>query len=380
LRLFAEGKRLSAVVRLPLVAKQQRALETCVYCPKLCRAACPVSNAEASETVTPWGKMSLAYFASRGDIPINAVHAAPAWACTSCHACRERCDHRNEPAKVLEDARADLFEAGAAPAAAVNVARRSNERWADAAKAIDEIEKDKPRGQTAVAGVLVGCGYTRRAKEIARDALSAAERLVGGPVRAIRGCCGLPELYAGDRTGLRRAAQRLAAETAGLKRLIVVDPGCARALLVEHARVGEPPERKPELFLDLVFASIDRLRPLSYLADRPVRFHDPCQLGRGLGRYDEPRAILARILGGQPPQRFQREREYAECSGGGGLLPVTRSSTSAAIADARIAEHHAAGGGLLVTACEGSLRRFRSRGEDAEDLVTLIARSLGGAG
>jgi hypothetical protein len=32
---------------------------------------------------------------------------------------------------------------------------------------------------------------------------------------------------------------------------------------------------------------------------------------------------------------------------------------------------------MLVTACAESLRRFRSRGEDAQDLVTLVARSLG---
>ena len=37
----------------------------------------PVSNAEASETVTPWGKMSMAYFAARGDVPVDAMHAAP---------------------------------------------------------------------------------------------------------------------------------------------------------------------------------------------------------------------------------------------------------------------------------------------------------------
>jgi Fe-S oxidoreductase len=70
-----------------MLEPHRAALETCVYCPKLSRAACPVSNAEHSETVTPWGKMSLAYFAARGDVPVDAVHAAPAWACTGCYAC-----------------------------------------------------------------------------------------------------------------------------------------------------------------------------------------------------------------------------------------------------------------------------------------------------
>jgi dimethylglycine catabolism B len=365
------------VLRLPIVATHKRALETCVYCPKLCRAACPVSNAEASETVTPWGKMSMAYFVGRGDVPLETEHAAPAWACTGCHACRERCDHRNEPATVLVDARADMFSRGAAPKAAVDAALRARAREEEASGALDEIEAEKSREGPPVAGVLVGCGYARKAKDETRDALDVAARLVGGPVRAIRSCCGLPSHYAGDREGFRVAAERLAAEVAQVPRLVVVDPGCARALLVEHARVGVNVPRTPELLLDLAYAAKDRLRTLPELADKPVRWHSPCQLGRGLGRYDEPRALLERMIG-KPPAAFQRDREHAECSGAGALLPVTRPRTSEAIADARLAEHAERGGGLLVTACASSLRRFRSRGEPASDLVSLLARALPG--
>jgi len=365
------------VLRLPLVATHKRALETCVYCPKLCRAACPVSNAEASETVTPWGKMSMAYFVGRGDVPVEPVHAAPAWACTGCHACRERCDHKNEPATVLVDARADLFGRGVAPPSAERAAARAREREEEAARALDEIEASDQGKSAPVASVLVGCTYARKAKDVAKDALSVAANLAGGPVRAIRGCCGLPSLYAGDREGFRVAAERLAAEVAHVPRLISVDPGCARALMVEYARVGVHLPRAPELLLDLAYAARDRLQKLPELADKPVRWHAPCQLGRGLGRYDEPRALLERLIGA-PPATFQREREHAECSGAGGLLPVTRPKTSEAIADARIAEHKERGGGLLVTACASSLRRFQSRGEPASDLITLLARALAG--
>jgi Fe-S oxidoreductase len=94
-----------------------------------------------------------------------------------------------------------------------------------------------------------------------------------------------------------------------------------------------------------------------------------------LDRYEAPREILARLTG-RAPEEFVHRREHADCSGGGGLVPVTRPATSAAIADARIAEHQALGGGLLVTHCAQSLRRFRSRGEPAEDLVSLVARAV----
>ena len=94
-----------------------------------------------------------------------------------------------------------------------------------------------------------------------------------------------------------------------------------------------------------------------------------------MGRYDEPRAILARITG-RVVGEFQRRREAGECSGGGALLPQTRPETSAAMADERLAEHRALGGGAVVTACGESLRRFRSRGHEAVDLWTLVAEAL----
>jgi hypothetical protein len=56
-------------VRLPLADSHTRELETCGYCPKLCRATCCVSNAEPNEALTPWGKMSLAWLSARGDLP-----------------------------------------------------------------------------------------------------------------------------------------------------------------------------------------------------------------------------------------------------------------------------------------------------------------------
>ena len=117
---------------------------------------------------------------------------------------------------------------------------------------------------------------------------------------------------------------------------------------------------------------------LGLLAERATSEDDRAsidQLGRGLDRYDAPREILARITG-RPPEEFIHRREHADCSGGGGLVPATRPASSAAIADGRIAEHRALGGGLLVTHCAQSLRRFRTRGEPAEDLASLVARAV----
>jgi Fe-S oxidoreductase len=107
----------------------------------------------------------------------------------------------------------------------------------------------------------------------------------------------------------------------------------------------------------------------------PVRWHDPCQLGRGLGLYDAPRQVLSRALG-RAPDEFERRREHAACSGAGGLLPVTMPHVARAIAKDRAVEHARASGGTIVTACASSSRALAREGADVIDLATVIARAL----
>jgi Fe-S oxidoreductase len=354
-------------LKLPLLAAHRAALENCVYCPKLSRATCPVSNVEASETVTPWGKMSLAYFSARGDVPIDADHAAPAWACSACYACRERCEHKNEVAQVLIDARAEYYQRGVAPAACGRVVAGFAERQ----RSLAQKALAFGAGGDARTLLVLGCSYLLHLDEVSRAIVEVTRRLLGA-ARVVARCCGLPLLHAGDRHGFLRAARALAADLEGAERVVIADPGCARAVSFDFPRLGvtAPPV---EILVDSIYARLDRLQPAVW-GEQRFRYHDPCQLGRGLGRYEEPRAIVARVSGA-PPEDLPRSRAAGECSGGGGLLPATRPETSRQMAAERLAEHRA-GGGTLVTACASSLRRFRSLGEPALDLMELVAKAL----
>lgn len=357
---------------LPPLARFVDALETCVYCPKLCRAACPVANASASETLTPWGKMSLSYFAHRGDVPLDECHARPAWACTRCDACQERCEHDNDVATVLTRAREAFYDAGVAPPAARSVPARFPEHRAMVRRQLDQL--GAPVDPAAPDVLLIGCSYVRHCPDVARQIVDVARHFVAGPLRVARGCCGLPLLLAGDRRGFERTAGELCAELAGAERILVADPGCARTLLEQYPTISLPLEGVVML-TDVVAAELDRLSPRRFQRLR-CRYLDPCQLGRGLGRYEPPRAILQHLTG-EPAEALVRSGAVGECGGGGGLLPLTYPEVSRTVADRRFEEHVAAGGGQLVTACGASLHRFRRSGYDAVDLFSLVAEALG---
>jgi Fe-S oxidoreductase len=370
---------------LPLLEPQRGKLEKCVFCPKLCRSACPVSNAEPRETITPWGKMSVSWMAAHGDVPVDATHAAPAWACTSCHACREVCDHKNPVADVLLDTRDALARAGTAPPAA----RRVLERFARhdgatraAARALAADAGSERVREDARDALLVGCGYLRGAPREAREAVDAATKLAGAPVALVPGCCGLPLRLAGDRQGFAAHAATLARSVEGRDRVTVVDAGCAMALKRAYPEVGVAITPPVELLVERAARSLARMNHVFPEAG-PVRWHDPCQLGRGLGVYDAPRAVLGRALGRAPDELSAHERrEHGLCSGAGGLLPSTMPEVAGDIAAARLVAHARAGGGRIVTACASSLRAMRrassrqSCGVAVDDLVSWIARAL----
>ena len=364
------------LTRLPQLEPRKSTLERCVFCPKLCRTACPVSNAEERETLTPWGKMSMAYFVANESVSLSPSFADPAWACTGCFGCREHCDHKNDVTGTLLDTRSALVENGVAPAGAKRVLEQFSDKSAVLGKSARDLSVLPEVDERAPTAVLLGCAYARSAPSEARDAVRATAALVGGKVALVDVCCGAPLLHAGDKKRFLAQGAKLAKAIEGRERLVVIDAGCASTIRVHHANNGVGMIVPVEHFAERAARELGRMKQVPGLGDGPVRYHDPCQLGRGLGVYDQPRALLSLALG-RAPDEFERRREDARCSGAGGLLPVTMPEVSRTIAKQRVAEHDAQGGGTVVTACASSLQTFKKQGANAIDLVTVVARALG---
>ena len=356
---------MSGAPRLPLLQTAQKALETCGYCPKLCRSTCPVSQVEAREALIPWAKMFAAWLTARGDLPSDRDTAQTSWGCSGCHRCSSFCEHKNPVADTLYAARAEYRDAGLAPEAVVVSERRQGQRVAEAGVTLTELAREPGVHAQAKVALLVGCAYLRKARPEARAMVRSVAALLG-PVRLVSGCCGAPLLHAGDRAGFDAARAAIEAQTQSAHTFVVGDPGCALSLSGTRALP----------FVRLAADHADKLRKVpGFGQGNPVRFHDPCALGRGLGEYEAPRLVLERALG-RKPEEFAQQRELAECSGGGALLPISMPESSARIADLRLQAHEREGGGTLVTACASSLRRFRAQGTPAVDIASIVAQSL----
>lgn len=345
---------------LPLIARRDDELSRCGFCPKLCRATCVVSEVEPREALTPWGKMSGAWDAARG-AELSAERAELAWGCSNCFRCREACDHRNPVTESLNDARADYVERGAEPAPVRALLERREAIDAEHRAAVTALEREPGVDARGARALLLGCRYAKVFPTEARAAIRLASALAG-PVRLVRGCCGAWQRAAGAAAAADSARQQLLAELDG-QPLLVLDPRCALELAT----------CSPTTLIELAARKLGRFR--AGARPRPLRYHDSCALGRGLGLYDEPRRLLARVTGAVP-RELETPRELSRCSGGGGVLPISMPEIARGAAGLLAAEHARLGGGELVTSCASSLSQLRRSGVDAVDLISLLEAAL----
>jgi fumarate reductase (CoM/CoB) subunit B len=348
----------------------ETSLSYCTYCPKLCRHTCPVSNAEARETVVPQAKMATMRRLRLADGEKSVADTEPLYACTGCGACGEACLHHIAVGPSLFRGREEAEREGRGHPALAGLPARFDAHSRKAAAELRELIPAARRPSEAQVAYLPGCEEPR----LAASMLELCDR-VGAEYVAIadgpHACGGYPLLAAGHFAAFRLHAERMADSLAGYARVVVHCPGCAWAMRTQYREVGVPLAAAVEHTSEFLQGFAERM-PIK-TKSAPAFYHDPCYLGRHLGVYDPPRRLLAKSV--ETLHEFSRTRAEAECSGGGGLLPVTMPATADAIAEHRLTEVKEAGVGRVVTACATCKRRLNRSNVTAIDLVDLLAEA-----
>ena len=355
------------------LSQHRQAYAYCAFCPKVCRFSCPVSDATQKETVSTWGKMNEAYLATEHGRPVEEGVAQALYACTGCMRCRSFCRHQNEVGYALFSSRALAIEQNTAPREARSTVETFRSHQNPFGKDLSEVV-GRFRAETPVRFPLFpGCSVLAKRPEAIEDAIAVGEKMSAnfGVCRASARCCGYPLYAAGDTAAFVEHARTVAASLEPYPELTVLDPGCAYTFKVVYPRFGVELPHPVRTVFEVLAERVSSLPNKPKLAVRAA-FHDPCHLGRGLGQYEEPRALLGAAV--KELVEPHESRAEAHCSGGGGLVPRTMSETSVEIARrtaARIAEDE-----TLVTACPTSQRMFERAGRKAEDLLGILRRWL----
>lgn len=366
--------------RLPLLREHEEKYELCAYCPKMCRFSCPVAEADARETLTPWGKMSAPFLALRGTLPLEVAFET-SWGCTACGHCTEYCLHGNDVPTALAALRAQGVAAGIDSPVTAAV-RRSYEKHGNpsgkpTAPALRALVPTSLRDDDAPIVFFPGCTAPIEEPAGVRAAVKILDVLgtTGVGVPADGACCGSALHWAGMPARFDAHAEGFVKRFGRRKTLVVADASCAWTLRVLYPERGHK-IRAQVLHVSEWIAGFFRERVLRAREKVKGRFvyHDPCFLARRLDVVDEPRAILAAVLTEGAGELAWNRRDTV-CCGGGALLPRAMPATATRMTEARAAEARALGA-TIVTSCATCVHRFREHGAETVDMLSVVARAI----
>jgi len=124
-------------------------------------------------------------------------------------------------------------------------------------------------------------------------------------------CCGRPLMQAGQYD----AAEKLILNNqkkildSGAKTLVVSCPICYKVFNEDYSLPGIEVKHHSEYLLELINESKIEVSPLQ----QSVIYHDPCELGRGSGIYEQPRDLLQHT---NTLIKIKKEKEKSFCCGG----------------------------------------------------------------
>lgn len=182
-------------------------------------------------------------------------------------------------------------------------------------------------------------------------------------------CCGRPLLLAGRVDAASKAieANKKMIESSGCKTLVLSCPICYKVFKDEYNLQGIRVVHYTQYVKEL----IDAGRLAVEKSGEKVVYHDPCELGRGCGVYEEPRAVL-----GEVADLVKAGHEYDEsvcCGGSLGSLTLNQKDRME-ITKASVKDLLAESPDVIVTACPLCLKTF---GEVADVPVKDFAEIVG---
>lgn len=337
----------------------EKASDFCTYCPKMCRFACPVADAEARETSTPWGLMSLLRAVRLEQVPLDAQVGELFYHCTSCRRCTTYCAHDNDVAEAMIAARRLLVDSGVGVPEAVEGVELVYERhgspfgapvaWrGEQAEAVFEAGAEVAywpscRMRAEAPEALLATGRALKVALGGAVALAEARQQDGSPAH----CCGEALREAGYGAVAERDAPGFWGAMGQYRRLVTDCAGTLRAWVREHGTRQGGPEHVVELLARTEATWRPEVAPVAALSGRRVFFHDDGALGRGLQMTEAPRQVLSALLG-EPPEELWLRGDEALAAGVGAHYERVAPEAAADASRAVLADALRHGAEILV--------------------------------
>jgi Fe-S oxidoreductase len=366
-------------------------LDTCTRC-GLCYNSCHVFQGISKKEYTPVGRAEVVrklykkYYTLAGyiskylgdsvkfnDAVMNDLYDA-AWSCTGCRRCVVNCPFGIDTGLIMQAAKNLLIENGNAPEDIIMLADAAVEKgksidlFKDGYKqVIHDLEKQvQSRLNLSSPDNLIP--MEKQNANVLYAGLAGAHTIVNPAIifNAAKEDWALSlfeavnfGFFAGDPEKTNIIARRIIDEAIALnvKELVIVE--CGTAFKIMRYLMGELPFKVLSIVEKIhQYMSEGRIILKDGAITKPVTYHDPCQLGRNAGIYDEPREVICKIAKNFNEMTPEREDNWC-CGGGGGLSALENDDFKIKSGKAKKDQIVNTKAEIVVSACENCVTQLK---------------------
>ena len=367
---------------------------SCKYIYRDYRDSCPAYTKFYFEPYTSSGKIWMALDLHQGRYDWSDSIVQKVFSCTLCGNCTIQCQQEagDHALDIFEALREEAVERGLGP---LEAHRTFKENVENVDNPYGEPKQDRFKGvpeeffnDEADVIYYVGCTSAYREKHLFEAVIPILQKLgVSFTLLKEEACCGSPLIT----TGQKEAARRLAEHNVDIinqkkgSTVIASCAGCLRTLRSQYEKKYGLEIHKEVLHVSEYLARKLKLLKSAYNSGKKpleiATYHDPCHIGRHVGIYEEPRAVLRSIPGIEFIE-MGRIKDNAWCCGAGAGVKSGLKDWAVEISKERIKEAGETGARYLVSTCPFCERNLRDASEslgtsiEVIDLCQLILKKL----
>jgi Fe-S oxidoreductase len=373
-----------------------------------CIDACPVYEEMKDDRFSPRARLlnyRLEALKQRGLIPLFFKRGVSRrkmrkledmlYGCTICGRCITVCPNELELVEIWKAARESASIGGFVPEVIEKLSSTINSEKnlyglpnSSRADWVDFESAEVPRKEKAETIYFIGCltSYTGRLGRLAK-AVSALLTYFGEDWTILGGeewCCGAPLELGGVTFQLKEIAKHNveAIEATGARKVVFNCPACYRVFKEKYPSIlGRKLNFECLHIVEYLNLKLKERGLTGPKFEGVVAYHDPCELTRLLGLFNEPRAVISRFAENfvELPENLAAGR----CCGGGGVMKAVMPDVSSKLAATRIKQVMELKVDLLLSGCPacyltlGDAAASEGLPVRVADVAELVAEQLG---
>jgi glycolate oxidase len=366
-----------------------------------CQAACPVFLATLRPAYNTRGKILILKAILDGTADLTRDLCRTFYLCTECQSCAISCPSGVKGNEIVEKVRKELYERGFTPSSLASVrdgiltagnvfTSKQEDRVAIYPPKLKEKAKAGTLPERAETLLFMGCLPSYMDMKIVPSLVHVMEK--GGVAFTALAtheiCCGLPlYLMGADVFESHVAAVAANLKSMGVRELITPCAGCYKTFKTLYAEVGHDLGTEVYHAVHYLDKLLDEKRlTFQKTLSQKITYHDPCDLGRACGVFDEPRNVLRQIPGVELVE-MESNRMDALCCGAGGGMAAVNPELALEMSAVRVRQALAVSAEIIVSgcpACKDNLRKgLRTLPKEERrklkvmDIVEVVAHAVG---